>query len=228
MNRLAAQLGFWAALLSAATFVGYTVCYFAILASGPLFLWSGLQDYVRLVQGHSQFFADLARLLMLCFAALFVVLLNAIYEYACQEHKILARTALCFGLGFAALVGVNYFVQLSTVRLAIAKGEWQGLEQIVQANPISAVAAVNMLGWTVFLGLASLFAAPVFAGGRLQMGIRWALLANAVCCLLGGVGYVLNSFVVVLLTITFGMGAAVTVAVVGLCLLFRRVQAQPA
>lgn len=60
--------------------------------------------------------------------------------------KLLARIGIDFGLAFAVLTGINYFVQLSAVRLSLLKGELQGLEQIVQANPISGISAINMLG----------------------------------------------------------------------------------
>ncbi len=83
---------------------------------------------------------------MLLFGPLYVVLLNCIYDYIPQEKKLLARIGIDFGLAFAVLTGINYFVQLSAVRLSLLKGELQGLEQIVQANPISGISAINMLG----------------------------------------------------------------------------------
>ena len=41
---------------------------------------------------------------------------------------------------------------------------------------IAAISAANMLGWTVFLGLSSLFVALVFTGSRLETAIRIAIL----------------------------------------------------
>ena len=67
------------------------------------------------------------------------------------------RIALSLGIGFAVLAGLFYFVQITAVRWSVQLGETTGLEQIIQANPLSALAAMNMLGWTLFLGLASLF-----------------------------------------------------------------------
>jgi hypothetical protein len=123
---------------------------------------------------------------------------------------------------FAALTAISYFVQLSAVRLAIQKNAIEGLEQVVQANPISAVAAINVLGWSLFLGLASLFMAPVFTGRGLQRFISICLWINGAMCLLGGVGYVLDNTALVFLTLNFGMGGAVFGFAVGLAIFFRR------
>lgn len=52
---------------------------------------------------------------------------------------------------FATLIGVNYFVQISAVRFNLQMGQFAGLEQVLQANPLSAMSAINMLGFTLFL-----------------------------------------------------------------------------
>ena len=188
----------------------------------PLFIWTDLTDYIHFQQRYPSSLPDLARLLMLCFGAAYVVLLNVIYEYADAEQKILVRISLCFGLFFAILTGAHYFVQISAVRLSLAAGKLAGLEQLVQANPYSALAALNMLGWSLGLGLSSLFVAPVFTGGGLLRVIRVAFTLNGIFCLLGGIGYVLGNIVLVFLAINVGMGGAVLVATVALSLLFKR------
>jgi hypothetical protein len=86
----------------------------------------------------------------------------------------------------------------------------------------SASSAINMLGWSLFFGLSSLLSAPVFAGKGLQKFIRIVFLINGVCCLLGGVGFALNITALVFVTINFGMGGAVIVLTLALCVLFRR------
>ena len=222
MNRLSLRLGRWSAFLIAADFILYTVCFVAILMSPPVFVWTNLADYVAYATTHSSFFRDAAMYLMLIFGPLFVVLLSALHDYARDEQKVLTRIALGFGLAFAILVGINYFVQLSTVRQNVLHGQLTGLEQFVQANPASAITGMNMLGWTLFLGLASLFVAPIFTGGRLAKTIKWALIINGLCCLLGGLSYMYELSLFVFLFITFGMGGAVTVAALAIGVLFQR------
>lgn len=220
MNRLTLQIGFWSALVCALAFVAFAVCFVAVFATSPLFFWSGLADYLAYVQENGQFWSNLARLCMLIFAPAFVILLNAIHEYAGDDKKVLGRIGLSFGVLFTATAGLHYFVQLTAVRLSIQQGETTGLEQIVQGNPLSAVSAINMLGITLFLGLASLFVYPLFSSGRTERVIRYAFLANGIFCLLGFVSYILQINVLLFLTVNFGMGAAVTAATIALVVLF--------
>jgi hypothetical protein len=223
-NRLATRLGFWSASLMVVTFVMFTVAFIAIPLTGPLYIWDDLHGYLAYVRSGHTFWQDLARWAMIVFGPLVVILFAALHELAVGELRLLARIGLAFGVIFAALTGINYFVQLSAVRLAVVQDATAGLEQIVQANPISAVAAVNVLGWSIFFGLASLFMAPLFAGSRLQTFIRVCLILNGVMCLLGGLGYVLDNKALVFVTLNFGMGGAVLGFSSGLAVLFRRAQ----
>jgi len=222
MNRLSLQIGYWSALFCVALFVIFTGCFVTIIVTSPLFLWTDLDNYVAYVQENGQFFANLARFCMLLFAPLFVVLLNVIHENAPADKKLFTRCSISLGILFAGLISLNYFVQITAVRLNLQSGQTTGLEQIVQANPLSAVSAINMLGITYFLGLCSLFLVPVFSGDRLAYIVRYAFLVNAICCLLGAVSYALQLNVLLFITINFGMGGAVMVASAALAVLFKR------
>lgn len=235
-HRAATQLGFWSSVSIAALFVIFAICFVAIAATQPLFRWTNLADYAAYAATRDQFIQNLARLTMLLFGPAYVILLACLHDRAPEERRLWTRLALSFGIIFAALTGVHYFVQLSAVRLALAHGDLQGLDQIVQANPSSAFSAINMLGWTLFLGLSSLFLAQVFtpspfrgregegvgappapdkadaSSGRLRSAIKIAFLLNSIFCLLGGIGYLLDITVLVFITINFGMGGAVLVA----------------
>lgn len=222
MNQTSIKLGYWSALLSAATFIIFTLCFVAILIVNPLFIWTNYAEYVTFVNENNQFFKDLAQFMMLAFGPLFLILLNSIHDYAAQDKKVLSRMAIYFGIIFVAMISVNYFVQLSSIRQNLLHGRPEGLEQFVQANPASLITAVNMLGWTLFFGLSCFFLAPLFTGGRLEKIIRIAFLANGIFMILGGISYVFEIVVLVFLFMNFGMGGAVLVATVSLALLFRR------
>jgi hypothetical protein len=224
MNRLSIQLGFWSALLSALMFGVYTVAFAAILTVSPLFLWTNFADYVEYTGLYHTFWPELGRLSMLLFSLLFVVLLASLEDYARAEEKILARISRSFALGLAVLAGSFYFVQISAVRINFQHGDLAGLEQVIQANPYSAFAALNMMGWTFFFGLSSLFVAPIFHGGGLARMIRWAFLVNGISCLLGAVGYIFEIVALIFLTINLIMGGAILVVSVGLAVLFRRLR----
>ncbi|MFN8467458.1 MAG: hypothetical protein U0X20_18005 [Caldilineaceae bacterium] len=222
-SQLAITLGYWSALLMVVTFAVFTIAFIAIPLTGPLFIWSDLAGYLAYVRSGHTFFQDLARWMMLLFGPLVVILFASLCELAGGERKLLARIGLSFAVIFAALTGINYFVQLTAVRLAIQKDVPAGLEQIVQANPISAVAAVNVLGWSLFFGLASLFAAPLFRGRGLARFIAICFWLNAAMCLLGGLGYVMDNVALVFVTLNFGMGGAVLGFAAGLAVFFRRI-----
>jgi hypothetical protein len=224
-SRISIRVGFWSALLIAIAFLIFTVCFVAIAMTPPLFIWTNLANYVLFANQRSQLLQDVARAAMLLFGPLYVVLLNCIYDHTPVEKRLWARLGINFGLAFAVLTGINYFTQLSAVRLSLLKDELQGLEQIVQANPISGISAINMLGWTLFLGLSSLFIAPVFSDSKLAKAIRIAFLVNGLCCILGGIGYVFDNITLIFLTINFGMGGAVLTAAILLCIFYRKLMA---
>ena len=223
-NRSSAQVGYWAALGSSVTFIVYTACFVLILASAPIFTWTNLQDYVAYTNAHNQTWKFVAQVDMLLFGVFYVVMLNAIYDNATATNKSTTRLGLLFGAMFALLVCSHYFVQISSVRLSVIKGQTDGLLQFIQANPYGGLAAMNMLGWTLFLGLSSLFVAPVFRNGRLEKLLHIAFIANGIFCLVGGIAYVLEITLLIFVCTTLGMGASVIVIAVALCFWFKRIR----
>ena len=222
MNQTSIKLGFWSAILCAALFIVFTFCFVGIVLTSPLFLWETYQGYVDYVNDNNQFLAHLARLSMVLFGPLFVILLNAIHEHTLNNKQILTRISIAFGLGFAILSGLFYFMQITAVRLNLLHGQPEELLQFVQANPYGALLSVNMLGVTLYLGLASLFAAFVFGNGRLEKVIKIALLLNGIFCLTGGVAYAFELTTLLFITINLGMGMAVLVATISLTVWFQR------
>jgi hypothetical protein len=222
VNISSSKLGFWSAVGCVVTFIFYTVCFVAILMNAPIFTWTNFQDYVAYTNAYNQTWKYIAQTDMLLFGILYIILLNSIYDQAQPNVKGMLRLGLIFGVLFALLSGAHYFVQITTVRLSIQKGYTDGLLQFIQAYPYSGLAAMNMLGWTLFLGLSSLFVAPAFAGDRLAKLLRFSFIANGLFCLIGGIGYVFEITLLVFFCTTLGMGAAVTTFSIALCFWFRR------
>jgi hypothetical protein len=221
-DQLSIQLGFWSATICTMTFILWTFCFIGILAVNPPFQWSNLTNYMTYIRNNNQFFKTLAETAMVIFGVAFVILLNSIHNYAALKQKILTRISLCFGIIFAALTGLSYFIQVTTVRLGIIKGQTAGLEQFINMNPRAAIMAVNLLGWSLFLGLASLFAAPVFTGPGLKKVIRYSFLANGILCLTGGIGFAFDQPLITGFCMYIGMGGAVLVATWSLAVFFHR------
>ncbi len=216
------KLGYWSALLCLSTFVIWIICFVAIFQLNPLFTWTNLSDFIAYSNTYNQSFKYLAQFAMLIFAPAFLIVINCLHDYATADKKIFTRIAIGFAALFAVCAGIHYFVQISSVRLSIAKEQLDGLEQFIQSNPTSGIAGINIAGWTLFFSLSSFFAAPVFSGKGLNRVIKYTLIANGIICVLGGIGYIFDKIVLIFLMLNFGMGGAILVVMTGLFLFFKR------
>ena len=225
MNRLAIKFGYWSSFLIALAFILYTVGLAAILLAFRIPHWTNLSGFASAIDGTWFLLYSVCQFFAFVTAPLFMFLVNSIHDYAKfrTDKKILTRNAICCAVIFAMLSSINYFVQFTAVRQSILTGNLEGLDQFVQLNPVSAIAAINILGWTVFLGMSSLFLVPVFSGTGLEKVIKYSFLLNGTFCILGAIGYV---FKIMALSFLFfyGMGAAVIVVSIVLSIWFRRME----
>jgi hypothetical protein len=224
MTSTSIKTGYWTALICIAAFVVWIVCFVAIFKVNPLFKWTNLNDFITYSNTYNQTFKYIAQFTMLIFAPAFLIMLHSIGDYAAENKKTLSKISICFATIFTACVCIHYFVQISSVRLSIEKGQLGGLEQFIQANPTSGIAGINLAGWTLFFSLSCFFIAPVFSGNRLNKVIRYALICNGIICVLGGIGYVFDNIALIFLTLNFGMGGAVLTATIALFVFFRQLR----
>jgi hypothetical protein len=187
MTKLSAQIGQWAAWIQ--TIAGYTWAagYIALLANYSLRPWIDIQTFASDIA--SPYFLALTGLQVLAFlqALLVLLLATAIYEYASQEKKILARLGIAFALAFAILSSMHYYIQWVGVRQSILRNDLTGLGLFVQFNFDSPAAAINMLGWMFFYGLTTLVLAPIFEHNRIDSWIRWAFIINGIGCIFSAI-----------------------------------------
>jgi hypothetical protein len=78
---------------------------------------------------------------------------------------------------YAALISINYYVQLTWVAPRLAEGRVAGMEQFLFVPFDSFLYAVDILGYG-FMSVATLFAAAVFDGKGIERVARWFLIAN--------------------------------------------------
>ncbi len=208
MKNLSFKIGYWSSISLIITFIIWIICFTAIAASSPLFYWSTLSDYVTYVHSNNQVFQNLAKIFMLLVGPAYVIFISSFYDFVPDNKKVLIRISLLFGIAFAVLSSLHYFVQLSFVRLSIEKGDLEGLEHFIQANPISIMNSIDMAGWTLFLGLSSAFIFPVFKGDRLNRIIRYSFIFNGFSCLFAGLGFLLQIDVLTFLFVNIGIGGA--------------------
>lgn len=107
----------------------------------------------------------------------FLVLLVSVHQAAPPEKKVWSQAALAFGIVYAVLISLTYFVQLTFVAPRIAEGRTAGIEPFLFVPFDSFLYSVDLLGYS-FMSVATLFAAPVFEKRGLERTARWFLLAN--------------------------------------------------
>ena len=222
MNKISLKLGYWSALLCAATFIIWIISFAGIAIISPLYTWDGLSGYIDFINSNNQFFQYLAKSFLVVFSVSFIVLLISLGELIIPERKVLAKIGIVFGIMFSLLSAMHYFGQISSVRWALDKEQLTGIEHFLQANPTSFLASMNMLGWTLFLGLSSLFMAFALEKTRKFKLMKIALLVNGISCLLAGIGYITQTDIITFVFINLFMGAALLVFTITAARLFKR------
>ncbi|OQY01138.1 MAG: hypothetical protein B6I20_07950 [Bacteroidetes bacterium 4572_117] len=206
MNKNIINLGFWAAIICMSAFIIWIISFVGIAMTSPLFMWENFESYIQYVNSNSQFFQYLAKSFMIIFALAYLILSIVFQEMANNDKKILAKIGLTFGIIFTMLTTIHYFVQISAVRFALETNELAGIEHFLQAKPTSVMSSINMLGWTLFLGLSSLFMFFSFNTKELTKGIKTGFLINAISCLLAGFGFLFQIDLITFLFINLGLG----------------------
>jgi uncharacterized Tic20 family protein len=210
MDPLMLRIGKWAAAISLLSMLVWFISFGMIAAKGPLFYWTTPGAYYEYVGQSGTFWANLAKSFMLVFSLAFLIIHLSLYEVRSAGHKFAGKIGLIFLGMFTLLSAMHYFIQLSSVRLSIEQGSTTGLEHFLQANPASFSLAVNMLGWTVMLGMASFFLGLMLPWRGRQKWIKLLYFLNAVFCLLAMTGFVLHIDAVTFPAINMGVGGCIT------------------
>jgi hypothetical protein len=206
MNKIILNTGLWSAIICFAAFIIWIASFIGIAIQSPLFYWTNIKDYINYLNNNSQFFQYLAKSFMIIFSLAYMILTIVFYEFTTLERKIYSKIAIVFSIMFALVSSIHYFVQISSVRMAIAENEYSGLEHFLQSNPTSFLSSVNMLGWTLFLGFSNLFMYIGFIQKSGTKGIRLGLLINSVSCILGGIGYLFQIDLLTFVFMNLGIG----------------------
>ena len=164
------KLGFWSAVLATVFSLAYDI---AQLAE-----WLGLLGSQGGPQSKSTPLGIILLLtpsLLLAFS--FVVMMVSVHHYAPESRKIWSHIGVAFATAYASLIGIVYFVQLTIVVPHLMRGDVAGIKFLIFVPFDSFLYAVDILGYS-FMSLSTLFAAAVFAGGRLERTTRLFLIAN--------------------------------------------------
>lgn len=112
----------------------------------------------------------------LCIVIPFVLEILALHYATPLEKQLWSHAAVLCTVIYAVFVLANYVVQLATVIPMSLKGKLLEV-QILNQTPHSLFWNFDALGY-IFMGLASLFAVPVFEKKGTELWVRRAFLAN--------------------------------------------------
>ena len=186
------SLGFWSAVVG----TGAGVLYFFIIvfASVTGQMIFPLPNWLQLFGG----------IISLLFCPVMVVVMACLHTITSREKSALSQIGLAFTLLFAMAVSINRFVQLGVVRQSIALHETEGITWFLAYGDHSIMFALEILGWGWFLGLAMLFAAPIYNVPGYQRWLCRLMLLYGLLALLSAIGHLLASPLVVVGFIAWG------------------------
>jgi hypothetical protein len=170
ISRSARTVGFWSAILATVFSITYDI--------GQIAEWLGWLGS----GGGSESSSTPAGLVILLTPSLFLgsaflILTVSIHQMATPDRKIFSHAAVVFATMYAALISINYYVQLTWVAPRLAEGRTAGMEQFLFLPFDSFLYAVDILGYG-FMSVATIFAALVFEGRGIERVARWFLIAN--------------------------------------------------
>ncbi len=161
MNKRINKIGFWSGIIAfAATFAFYIVQMLQVL--GVLgYPWDEI-----LIYGFS-----------LCITIPFMIEILALHYVVPTEKKFWSHGALICTVIYVVFVTANYVVQLATVIPMTLNGAADGI-QLLRQTPHSLFWDFDAAGY-IFMGIATLFAAPIFVKEGFQKWVRYSFLAHA-------------------------------------------------
>lgn len=191
------KLGYWVSFVEIVLAVAYLAAVAAMFITGTI---PPAEPYISIVS-----------VVSLASAPLFVFLWAILHNNtAPSETRIFTQTSLALIVIFATLTSINRYVALTVVRQSMDMGITDGLNWFMPYGWPSIMAAMEVLAWGFFLGLAFLFLAPTFRKGRLELAIFWTLIISGILALVAVLGQVMNSVVLNMLgIIAWGPGLIV-------------------
>ncbi len=150
-------------------------------------------------------------------APILVVLVATIHGFADSSKKVFSRIGLSMSILYAAVIMVDYFIQLTVVVPSLQTGETAGLSLLTQYNPHGIFITFEALGYLLLI-TALLFVAPVFGRGRKEVVIRWSSVVGFVLAVLAFVALPMAGQSIVAFEVTVLMIDWLVLLIVGILL----------
>jgi hypothetical protein len=112
----------------------------------------------------------------LCIVIPFIIAMLSLHYFTPDDKKFWSHASLIFTIIYGVFVTANYVVQLATVIPMSLKGASEKID-IINQTPHSMFWDFDAIGY-VFMGLATLFAVPIFEKKGFQKWVRSLFLGN--------------------------------------------------
>jgi len=155
MDKTLYKIGFWVALVAFVAMVGFSAAQISQLFGVPRYPWDAI-----LIYGFS-----------LCIATPLMLAFLALHYVTPEERRYWSHAAVLFAVIYALFVSFNYVVQLTAVI------PYPDANPVLNQTPHSLFWTVDALGY-IALGLATLFAVPLFSNRGVQKWVKGFFLAN--------------------------------------------------
>ena len=149
----------------------------------------------------------------------FILAMLALHYITPPQKKIWSHAALLFTIMYAVFVTANYVVQLATVIPMTSKGTAAGIS-ILEQTPHSLFWDFDAIGY-IFMGIAALFAVPVFEKKGLQKWAGYAFLIHALVTPLIAFVYFYPNYSEKLLLIAIPWGITAPIIMLMLAMVFK-------
>ena len=115
---------------------------------------------------------------------LFVVLAVCLLHWVPPQRRLSAAVAVCFAVIGAAVLVVDYGIQLTVLHPAVLSGQTEGLSALTMYNPRGVFIALENVGYAVF-GVAFVFLGGALAGAssRRERAVHWVFIVGGVLIL---------------------------------------------
>lgn len=171
--RLGTVAGLLLAVLNAWFFIAYILNMPALKAP-----WPGIVSYASAFQPQPM----LAWIIPCLFIGPAVpIMMSCLYFGVGEEKRLWGTLAVVFSVPTAAILSLNYYIQMTVVRYNLVVGQTDGLSLLLYTNtyPFTIPGAMEAVGYG-FMCLSFLFASQVFGQGKLQKWVRWMFIGIAI------------------------------------------------
>lgn len=186
------KLGLWSVWGLTISGYLYAAVYIVFSILFPMKVWNGIADFANYFTG--AYAAVFTVIQVLAFTlSFFMFLFGAVtYQTASKEKKAAALVGFGSVIIFFMMSAMHYVVQWTSVRAGLDSGNLNGLDMFVMSNFDSPLSIINVVGWTLLLGIASFSFAACFEGGGRMKAIRTGFFINGVSCILTFILYTLG------------------------------------